>query len=589
MSANRPSADNLSGKTLGQFEVLEEIGRGGMATVYTARQKSINRIVALKVLPPSLLHDPSFYERFTREVDVIAHLEHPHIVPIYDYGEADGIPFIAMRYLAGGSIASYLRRGLPTIEALERPLSQVGQALDYAHMRGVIHRDLKPGNVLLDEYNNAYLTDFGIARVLNSNLTGSAIIGTPAYMSPEQANGQPLDGRSDVYAMGIVLFEMLTGREPFYADTPLALMLKHLNEPIPSIREFRPEVPAMVESVIVKATAKHPGDRYTTAGEIAQAYSEALRLSLFELRGLDHPTIPPTGSNRLTPPPTPSAYTPPPQPVTPRPPTGGGSRPAVTPAPMNALDGGTLTPGKLTAPGQPPSTPRPPTPPPFNTADPYPTVRDVDGAAFAARASGTNPAMQPAFGSTPRRSRVPLLAAVFLTAFAAVTLALLLIPALFQRDLPLPPLPPGWSLYEGDDFNVFTPEGWSYEARSDDQRTVHVWNDDNNALFSVAVFDASIRSLASYDYAVERYRRRYYASDDLQDLELVSPDEGWLRQSYAVTGDSTLRRSLDAGQIDVFYLREDPFLVVVETYTAYATENTYVDDLQMMLDSLRIS
>jgi len=268
---------NLSGRTLGQFEVMDEIGRGGMAAVYRARQRSINRIVAIKVLPPALMHDPTFYERFTREVDVISHLEHPHILPIYDYGEAEGIPFIAMRYLAGGSMAQVVRRGLPPFESLVKPLDQIGQALDYAHQQGVIHRDLKPGNILLDERNNAYLTDFGIARVLDSSLTGSAIIGTPAYMSPEQANAQPLDARSDIYSFGIVLYELLTGREPYEAETPVALLLKHLNEPIPSLRERRPETPEALEWVVQRATAKNPADRYASAGEMAAAYAAALR------------------------------------------------------------------------------------------------------------------------------------------------------------------------------------------------------------------------------------------------------------------------------------------------------------------------
>jgi serine/threonine protein kinase len=272
---NRPT-DDLSGRTLGQFEILEEIGRGGMATVYRARQKTINRVVAVKVLPRALLHDPGFYERFTREVDVIAHLEHPHILPIYDFGEMEGVPYIAMRFLGGGTMSQMIRRGQVPLEALVKPFGQIAQALDHAHHQGIIHRDLKPANILLDERGNAYLTDFGIAKVLNSNLTGSAIIGTPAYMSPEQAHGGTLDARADIYSLGIVLFEVIAGREPYQADTPVALLLKHINEPMPLLRQYRPDAPEALEAVVSRATAKNPNDRFASAGDLADALAEAL-------------------------------------------------------------------------------------------------------------------------------------------------------------------------------------------------------------------------------------------------------------------------------------------------------------------------
>ncbi len=260
--------DKFIGKTLGQFEIIEEIGRGGMATVYRARQRSVNRIVAVKILPPSLMHDPSFLERFTREVEVITQLEHPHILPIIDYGEAEGVPYIAMRYLGGGSLEQRLRRGSPPLSEILKPMRQIAQALDHAHGQGVIHRDLKPGNIMLDESGNAYLSDFGIARVLGSQLTGSLIVGTPAYMSPEQANGLPLDGRSDIYALGVVLFEMLTGRSPYDAETPMAMLLKHISEPMPPVRQFNPAIPAEVEQVISRATAKNPDSRYSSATQM---------------------------------------------------------------------------------------------------------------------------------------------------------------------------------------------------------------------------------------------------------------------------------------------------------------------------------
>jgi serine/threonine protein kinase len=183
-----------------------------------------------------------------------------------------------MRYLAGGSMAQLIRRtmGSMPLDQLEKPFVQVAQALDYAHQQGIIHRDLKPGNIMMDESGNAYLSDFGIARVLGSNLTGSAIIGTPAYMSPEQANGLPLDARSDIYALGVVLFELITGREPYQAETPMALLLKHINEPLPPIKNYREDVPDAVEKVVGKATAKDPNQRFSSAGDMARSFQESL-------------------------------------------------------------------------------------------------------------------------------------------------------------------------------------------------------------------------------------------------------------------------------------------------------------------------
>ncbi len=579
MSANRP-VDDLIGKTLGQFEILEEIGRGGMATVYRARQKSINRVVALKVLPPSLLHDPSFYERFTREVDVIAHLEHPHIVPIYDYGEANGIPFIAMRYLAGGSIAAWLRKGLPTIAQIERPLSQVAQALDYAHLQGIIHRDLKPGNVLLDEHNNAYLTDFGIARVINSNLTGSAIIGTPAYMSPEQANGQPIDGRSDVYSLGIVLFEMLTGREPFYADTPLALMLKHLNEPTPSVREYRAELPTQIEWVVYKTTAKRPEERYQSAGDVARAFAEAVRIAPFEQGSGDHPTIPPTSTSRLTPPP-----------MTPRPPT-----PPSTPG---RADDRTITPANLTP--LPRATPYPPpyddrtlTPMPAALTPPSsdpPTMTDVGAAAAAIGGVAADRSTAEGKGIAPRTNPVVpfLIGGVILILIVLVGVVILLMqPSPPINLLPATPFP-GAQTIEQEITRINVPAAWSQTQMVDEERRFRRWNDGDQAFFSLAIINASIVTQASFAYAIDRYAVRYYDGQEwLSEFDIQFTDDGWQRVSYHAVGGAP-DSAFAPGQLDVFYLRRDPYLIVVETYTAYATGDTYVPTLQAVLDSLSIN
>ena len=277
MTEQSGSQQGMTGKTIGQYELEQEIGRGGMATVYSARQLSMNRMVAIKVLPRHFLHDPGFLERFEREVDVISNLEHPHILPIYDYGETEGVPYIAMRYLGGGSMADMIRRGVPELKDIVQPMRQVGEALDYAHQRGVIHRDLKPGNIMLDESGNAYLSDFGIARVMGSDLTGSAIIGTPAYMSPEQAHGAPIDARSDIYSLGIVLFELITGQEPYHAETPMGLLLMHINEPIPPLTKYRDDVPSALQLVVERATAKDPDQRFSSAGELAEALAAAVR------------------------------------------------------------------------------------------------------------------------------------------------------------------------------------------------------------------------------------------------------------------------------------------------------------------------
>jgi serine/threonine protein kinase len=271
--------DNLAGKQLGQYEVIQEFARGGMATVYTARQTSMDRQVAIKVLPPQFTHDPQFIKRFEREVALIAALEHPHILPVYDYGEADGMAYIVMRLMTGGTLQDATKNDLLPLDRISTMLSQVASAMDYAHSRGVIHRDLKPSNILLDSQGNAYVADFGIAHLTfdSQSLTGTGMaIGTPAYMSPEQAQGQNIDARTDIYAMGIILYELLTGKIPFQGDTPMALILKHMSEPLPSPRASRPDLPAAIEQVVIRATAKKPDDRYDSMTALNQAFTAAL-------------------------------------------------------------------------------------------------------------------------------------------------------------------------------------------------------------------------------------------------------------------------------------------------------------------------
>lgn len=275
------TGDPLIGRHLGAFQILELIGQGGMAAVYKAMQPAMNRVVAVKVLSPQMAGNPAFLARFKQEAQMIASLEHAYILPVYDLGEQDGLVYIAMRFMGFGTIQSRLGRGPVPLRDTARWIEQIGAALDYAHQRGIIHRDVKPSNVLLDAQGNAFLADFGIAKwtAVSAQLTGSAVIGTPQYMSPEQGQGLKLDGRSDEYALAVMAYELITGRPPFQADTPLALVLKHVTEPLTPPLLIDPRVPAPVSDVIVKALSKNPDDRYPTTLAFAQALSAAIAAS----------------------------------------------------------------------------------------------------------------------------------------------------------------------------------------------------------------------------------------------------------------------------------------------------------------------
>ncbi|HEC24277.1 MAG TPA: serine/threonine protein kinase [Chloroflexi bacterium] len=269
---------DLSGKTLGQYEIIRPLGKGGMATVYLARQASIGRTVAIKVMPAYFMHDPSFLQRFEREVQVIARLQHPRILPVFDYGEIEGRPFIVMAYMSGGTLSDRIKEGKLPLDEIVRLVEQIAEGLDHAHKKGIIHRDFKPSNVLLDENGNAYLADFGIAKVTESTvqLTGSGIVGTPAYMAPEMANQGLVTPAIDIYALGITLYEMLTGEYPYHGDTPLRVMMAHATEPVPDPCEKNPECPPAVAAVVRRAMAKNPEERYATAQEMAAALRAAV-------------------------------------------------------------------------------------------------------------------------------------------------------------------------------------------------------------------------------------------------------------------------------------------------------------------------
>ena len=262
---------------IGRYEIKSELGRGGMATVYETYDPVFERTVAVKVLPREFMHDPEFRARFVREAKTIAALEHPAIVPVYDFGEDDGQPYLVLRLMPGGSLADKLKQGPLSIDETATILRRLGSALNHAHNQGIVHRDLKPGNILFDQYGHAFLTDFGIVHIASSSsgLTASgSLVGTPTYMSPEQVYGdKALDGRSDIYALGVILFQMLTGYLPYDADTPARVMMKHVMDPVPDILEVRPDLPSACSDIITKAMAKKPGERFATASDLSEALS----------------------------------------------------------------------------------------------------------------------------------------------------------------------------------------------------------------------------------------------------------------------------------------------------------------------------
>ena len=270
------------GSTLGPFRIIELLGKGGMASVYKAYQAKLERHVALKVLPQEFIHDDTFAKRFEREARVVAKLEHPKIVPIYDYGIDEGIPWMSMRLLPVGSLEDLLKQGRLDWRRVVAILAQVAEALDYAHAAGVVHRDVKPGNILLDDEERAYIGDFGIARLVEAtsdNLTGTgALSGTAEYMAPEQTRSGTVDRRADIYSLGIVAYQMLTGAVPF-TGTTIDVMIKHRSEPVPIPPEAR--VPVWLLQPVLKALAKDREDRWNSAG----AFTAALTRGLDKLLG----------------------------------------------------------------------------------------------------------------------------------------------------------------------------------------------------------------------------------------------------------------------------------------------------------------
>lgn len=282
------------GQRLGQYEILSRFGEGGMASVYRARQLNIRREVAIKVILPSLAVKEDFYKRFDREAQTIAALSNPHIVKVFDYGVLRGfhmrlldgqadprrdIYYIVMELLSGGSLGNKIAKGPLPVQEISHILDQISLALDYAHGHGVVHRDLKPPNVLFDDQGNAFLTDFGIAKLMSENtpLTREGMtMGTPSYMSPEQWSDDNLGPWTDIYALGVVLFEMLTSRLPFVAGTPFRVMHMHLHDAPPSVYSMNPTLPGGLDAIIQKTLAKKPEERYPTAAALAADFKAAI-------------------------------------------------------------------------------------------------------------------------------------------------------------------------------------------------------------------------------------------------------------------------------------------------------------------------
>lgn len=271
----------MADTTIGRYEIKHELGRGGMAIAYLAIDPYMKRDVVVKVMAGRVISDPEFHDRFEREAQVIAGLEHPCVVPVYDFGYHEEHPYLVMRHMSGGTLADQIvREKQMGLVAVSGVIERIASALDAVHEKGLVHRDLKPGNILLDQNGDSFLADFGLIKLMGTTgkLSGEYVLGTPAYMSPEMIHGkEDIDRRADVYALGVVLYEMLTGHTPYQNSDATRVMMAHVMEPIPMILEERPDLAPAIGSVINDSLAKDPVERYQTAGELAAGLIGASR------------------------------------------------------------------------------------------------------------------------------------------------------------------------------------------------------------------------------------------------------------------------------------------------------------------------
>jgi serine/threonine protein kinase len=315
------------GRVLGAYRLIERIGKGGMGEVYRAEHLRLGREAAVKVLPANLVTEADFLKRFEREAASAAALTHPHILQVYDYGEQDGVPYLVMPYIKAGTLKDRIEAGTLTPGQMARYLTEVADALDFAHSKGLVHRDVKPANILIDEHDRAYLGDFGIAKALegSDNLTQTGLgVGTPEYMAPEQAQGRA-EPRSDLYALGIMIFQMLTGHVPYTGNSTVEVLMKHLQEPVP-LGALRGPVAQHFGPILQRALAKDPNARFSSGRELMAAVNAAMARSGFAgadgagatvVSNTPPPGFRPTpqpGGYTPQPPPGPGGYTPPPGP-----------------------------------------------------------------------------------------------------------------------------------------------------------------------------------------------------------------------------------------------------------------------------------